>query len=107
MPLIWPQRCVVSRGNEPRSLRRDYVFRLPIHRHMSGLGRHAIEPGADRGKSPEVEVALVREMRIGVKRNIGDGIAIGREVAMVLEMVFHHAERTVTLLHPILERVPL
>ena len=46
-------------------------------------------------------------MGIGIKRDVGDGIAVGREEAMMLEVILHHGERAVAFLHPILERVLL
>ena len=49
---------------------------------MPGLVGDAVEPGANVGKAGEVEVARVRQMRIGVERDVGDGVAVGREVAM-------------------------
>ena len=46
-------------------------------------------------------------MGIGIKRDIGDAIAIGHEVAMVLEVMLHHGKRAVAFLDPVLERVLL
>src|SRR5262245_3508976 len=90
-----------------RSFRRYGVGGLPIHRDMPRLGRDALEPAADLGKAREVVVAGMREMGVGVKRDVGDGVAIFHEIAMVLEVMLHHRKRAVALLHPVLERVLL
>src|SRR5213076_571074 len=78
-----------SKGNSAnrRSPRRRRVCRLFVHHHMPGLGGDAIEPGADVGKAGEVVVALVREVGVGVERDVGDGVAVGCEVAVLLEVV--------------------
>src|SRR5256885_1835189 len=76
-------------------------------RHMPGFLGHPLEPPADRGEHRQVVIAKVREVRIGIERNVGDRIAIRNDVAMLLKMAVHHAESAITFLHPILERVLL
>ena len=49
----------------------------------------------------------MREVGVGIKRDVGDAVTIAHEIAMVLEMILHHGERAVTFLHPVLERVLL
>ena len=46
-------------------------------------------------------------MGIGIEREIGDRVAIGRKIAVMLEVLFHHAERSIAFLHPVFERVLL
>src|ERR1700724_80042 len=79
----------------------------PIHRDVARLAGHPLEPGADLRETGQVEVALMRHVRIGVERDVGDGVAVRREETMAPEVLFHDAERLVAALHPILERVPL
>src|SRR5262245_33461226 len=74
---------------------------------MARLSRHALEPAADLGKTREVIVAGVRQMGIGIKRDVSDGIAAGHEIAVMLEVMLHHRKRAITFLDPILERVLL
>src|SRR5258707_10680038 len=59
--------------------------RLLIHAHMTRLLRDAVEPGADGRESSQIETAGLRRMRVSVERNVRDGVAFGREVAVVLE----------------------
>jgi hypothetical protein len=80
---------------------------LLIHQHMAGLLRHAVEPGADRRERGQIEIAGVREMRIGVERYVRDAVAVGREIAVVLEVILHDMQRAVALFHPVIERVLL
>src|SRR5262249_11284193 len=74
---------------------------------MPRLRRDALEPAADRRKAREVVVARMREMRVGVERDVSDGVAVLHEIATVPEVMLHHGERAVALLHPVLERVLL
>src|SRR4051794_4564724 len=55
----------------PRLLRRRLgLARVPIHRNVARLIDEAVEPGADRGKLIELEVALVREVRVAIERDV-------------------------------------
>src|SRR5262245_32886961 len=77
---LWfgPHNTVGFRGarhRRPRSFRRRDVLGLPIHRNIARLGRHAFEPGADPGKGREVVVARMREVGVGIERNVGDAVA--------------------------------
>src|SRR5262245_66330030 len=70
---------------------------------MPWLGRDAVEPVPDRRESGKVVVAMMREVRIGVERDVGDRVAIGDKIPMALEVALHHAEGAIAFLHPILE----
>src|SRR5947209_19972710 len=74
---------------------------------MPGFRRHTLEPAPDRWKHRKIIVAKVRDMRICIERDVGDRIAIRDDVAMLLEVALHYAERAIALLHPILERMLL
>ena len=81
--------------------------RLLIHQQMAGLLRHAVEPGADRRKRGQIEIARVREMGMGVERDVRDGVAVGREIVVVLEVIVHDTQRVVPRFHPAIQRVLL
>src|SRR5580704_10931069 len=89
------------------SLRRDGSRRLMLQGHMSRLVRHACEPGADRGKCREIVVAQMRHVRVGVKRDVGDRVAVGGKEVVHGKMLLHDAERTMAFFHPVLESVLL
>src|SRR5215813_7945373 len=76
---FWPakQRLLLGRAAPPfaRSLRRHDVLGLPIHRDIARLGRHALEPGADLGKGREVVIARMREVGVGIERDVGNAVA--------------------------------
>ena len=55
--------------------------RLPVHGDVVRLGGDAVEPVAHRRKAREIVVALVRQVGVGVERDVGDGIAVGGEEA--------------------------
>src|SRR5256884_7499271 len=80
---------------------------VPIHRDVVRLARDALEPGAQRRKSGKIEIALVRHVGVRIERDVGDGVAVGGEEAASREMLFHHRERLIALLHPVLERMLL
>jgi len=42
---------------------------------LAGFRCDAVEPGADCGECGEIEVALVREVCVGIERDVDDGIA--------------------------------
>src|SRR6266852_2131708 len=46
--------------------------RLLVHRDVPRLGRYAVEPAANRRKGREVEIAFVRDVRVGIERDVGD-----------------------------------
>ena len=74
---------------------------------MAGLRRDAGEPVAQRRKTRKVVIALMRQVGVGVERDVGDGIAVGGEEAPRRQMLLHHPERAVALFHPIFQRVLL
>src|ERR1041385_3630123 len=88
-------------------LLRGFGCRVPVHRHVASLVDNAIEPGADRGEFVEREITLVGDMRVAVKRDVRDRVMAGGEEVVRGEMLLHHAERLIALLHPVLERVNL
>src|SRR6516164_10400175 len=73
---FWPAKQLFARAALPRarSFRRHDVLGLPIHRDIARLRRHAIEPGADLRKSREVVIARMREMGVGIERDVGDAV---------------------------------
>src|SRR5205809_1292125 len=109
-----PQRLLVAdagRGRERHGLLGELLddevavrghgsVELPLRdRHMSRLARDAREPGADVRVAPEVEVALVGNVRVGVERDVGDRVALRDEEAPLGEVPLHHVERPVAALH--------
>src|SRR4051794_3584125 len=91
-------RCALARrrfrsmSQQDKQLSHRFNGRMPVHRHVAGLIDDAVEPGADCGKGVELEVALVREVRVAVERNVGDGIVAGGEEVVPREMLLHHTE---------------
>src|SRR6266481_1842120 len=79
---------------------------LVMRFNIAGFRRNAIEPSADRRECGKLEVALMREVRIGIERDVGDGIAPRREIAMMLKVLLHDAQRSVPLLHPVFQGMP-
>ena len=49
----------------------------------------------------------MRDVGVGIERDVGDRIVAGGEEVMAREMLLHDAERLIALLHPVLERVRL
>jgi hypothetical protein len=47
---------------------------MPVHRDVAGLIDDAIEPGASRREGCELEIAFVRQVRVGVERDVGDSV---------------------------------
>src|SRR5262249_56029362 len=102
------RKSLLVRSCAPRaSFPRHLVRGLPLHRHMARLSRHALEPAADLGKAGEVIVAGVRQMGIGIKRDVSDGVAAGHEIAVMPEVMLHHGNRALTFLDPILDHLLL
>src|SRR6266568_864931 len=100
-------RCLCVYCKLMSVLLRRNIRRLLQHGYMPGFRRDALEPAPDRWKHRKIIVAKVRDVRIGIERDVGDRIAIRDDVAMLLEMALHHAERAIALLPPILERMLL
>src|SRR5215831_17788951 len=80
---------------------------MPIHADVSGLLGNALEPGTDGRKAREVKTAFVGDMREGVERDVRNCVTAGSEEAMVFEMLLHHAQRLIALLHPLLDGMHL
>src|SRR5262245_58676087 len=70
---------------------------------MPWLGGDTLEPVPDRREGGKVVVAMMREVRVGIERDVSDRVAIGDKIPMAFEMALHHAERAIAFLHPILE----
>src|SRR4249920_1345780 len=62
----WIRQAAVS------GLLRGSKLRLPGHGDITRLFGDSRKPSPDRGKAAEVEVALVGDMGVGVKRDVGD-----------------------------------
>src|SRR6186997_975247 len=88
-------------------LLRGSKLRLPGHGDITRLFGDSRKPSPDRGKAAEVEVALIGDMGVGVKRDVGDREMICDEKAMPCQVRLHHAERAITVFHPVLERMAL
>src|ERR1044072_3707076 len=58
------------------ALLRRFGGGMPVHRDVAGLIDDAIEPGADRRESLQVEIAFVREVR-GAGERDGGGRVVG------------------------------
>ena len=67
-------------------------------RDVPRLRAHALEPGAHRGVGREVELPLVRHVRVRVERDVRDRVALADEEAPAREVRLHHAERRVAAL---------
>src|ERR1700716_544595 len=72
---------------------------LVVDRDVTGLVADPRQPGADVREVVEVEAAFARDMRVGKERNIGQTVALADEVLMTGEVLLHHAQRRVALLH--------
>src|SRR4029078_2190148 len=80
---------------------------MPVHRHVAGWIDDAVEPGADRRKIVEREIALMGDVGVAVERDVRDGVMAGGEEVVRREMLLHDAEGLVALLHPVFERMHL
>ena len=65
----------------------------PGDRHVARLGGDALQPAAHRRVRPEVEAGLVRHVRVGVERDVGDRVALADEAGARRQVRLHHAER--------------
>src|SRR4030095_2420533 len=72
------------------SLVRD---RCPI-----GLALDALTPGADRRVRREVEAAFVRDMRVGVQRDVRQRVLTRAEIFAIAQRLFEHIERRIAVL---------
>src|SRR5712691_1342547 len=114
-----PRRCGGSPGDDdkvitPKVITPESVSaddrggaRTEVHDDVALLVDDALEPGEDGRKRGQIVVALVRDVRIGVERYVGDGVAVGREEVVGLQVRLHHADRLVAFLHPVLDGVVL
>ena len=83
-----------ARDGAPRRLPERRALR--VDRHVPRLGRDALEPGADRGVSPELEPALPGHVRVRVERDVRDPEAVAdEERAIPAEAAVHGVERSV------------
>ncbi len=87
--------------------RSDGGSRIKIHWHVARLGGDALEPGAYGRKRFEVVIAEMRYVSVGIQCDIGDGVTVGGKEVVQRDMLFHHTERAMAFLHPVLEGVAL
>src|SRR5689334_21428042 len=66
-----------------------------VDRHVTGLGRHAAEPGVDRGVAGQVEAGLGRDVRVGIQGDVGDRVALADQELAAVEVALHSVERAV------------
>ena len=66
----------------------------------------AVEPARIAGNSSSAKSHSARHA-IALERDVGDSCSDQRQRIVRREMLFHHAERLIALLHPVLERVRL
>ena len=70
--------------------------RPPLDRHVPRLFRHTPEPTLDSGKRAQVKSPSPGVVRIGVERDVGDGIAVAGEPVRPRKPLLHHAEGAVS-----------
>lgn len=68
------------------------VLSLSGHRDEARLRFYPLDPGVNFWKIVKWETAFVGNVRIGEKRDIGDGVGANKEI-MLGEMIFHDFER--------------
>src|SRR5580658_9511668 len=71
------------------SHRGDGGRRLVFQRHVSRLICHACKPRTDRRKCREIVVAQVRDMSVGIERDVGDRVMAGGEEVVHGKMFLH------------------
>src|SRR5476649_344861 len=74
---------------------------LVIDGDVAGLRLHACQPGSDVRIARQVEPALVRHVRVAVEGDVGEAVAVVDEERIGREMLFHHVECGVALLHDV------
>ena len=62
---------------------------------MVGLGRDALQPGADRLEAGAVETTLAGDVGIGVEGNVRDRVAVPEEEGAIVKVALHHAKGVV------------
>ena len=80
----WRQRSARSRGGASRSGSGRSGLECDTRRQASigtwpGCVGNAVEPGSDRRIRPEIEVPLVRDVRVRVQRDVGERVALADE----------------------------
>src|SRR5476651_2545824 len=73
---------------------------LRREKNMAWLARDTGKPGAQVRIGGKVEPALVRDMRIGIERDVGDGVALGHEKTQLRQMRIHDGKGRASLLKP-------
>jgi hypothetical protein len=51
---------------------------------------HAFQPATDMAEGSKREAALLRDMSVGIERDVGDRTALGTEPVMLGQMRIHH-----------------
>jgi hypothetical protein len=72
---------------------------------VARLGRDALEPCTDRRVRLQVEAALVRDVCVGVERNVGDRHPVADEPVAPGDVLLHPGERAISLLEPAVQLV--
>src|SRR5215813_10098846 len=80
---------------------------MPVHADMARLLGNALEPAAHGRKAGKIETAFVGNMGEGVECDVRNGVAASSKKAMVFEVLFHYAQRLISLLHPLLDGMDL
>src|SRR3954464_10412435 len=64
-------------------------------RDVIGLGSNPFQPRADGRIIRQIESAIRGHMRVGVERNVGDGVSAACEPILFFEMPLHDRKRRV------------
>src|SRR4051794_5181340 len=72
---------------------------------MPGLARDALEPRPDRWIAAQLEAALVRDVRVCVERDVGEGHAVADEPSAPVEVPLQRIERAIARSHPLVEPI--
>src|SRR5579872_6893859 len=66
---------------------------------MAGVGGGTRQPRADRRVSLELEAALVRDVRIGIERDVSDRVALADQERVIAKVCVERREGTVAPVH--------
>ena len=82
-------------------------LRRPIDRNVTRGEFRSVRARLGPRRRAEIEVALVGDMGVRVKRDVGDAAAVAGEEGLAFEVLVHHPQRLVAAVLPFLEEVPL
>src|SRR5262249_38683546 len=97
----------LAHPTRPASLRNLPRRPIPVPADMARPRGDAPEPGAHPPGAGEGDAAFLGDMGIRIERDVGDGVAVGGEELVRVEVPFHDAQCLVALLHPLLEGMHL